>query len=91
VDGEIGAAELYRRTVARYRKTWVSQDPYSDPVSGVLYNRLKLRSAAALEADSRSPGSILILSTTSRPPPRSCAAIPNRCATCSAHSSSTVP
>jgi cell filamentation protein len=28
----------------------VSQDPYSDPVTGVLYNRLGLRSAAALEA-----------------------------------------
>ena len=29
------------------------QDPYSDPVTGVLYNRLKLRSAAALEAAER--------------------------------------
>ena len=38
-----------------------------------------------------SPGSILILSATSRPRPRSCAATPNRCARCSAHSSSTVP
>jgi cell filamentation protein len=31
----------------------VPQDPYSDPVTGVLYNRLKLRSAAALEAAER--------------------------------------
>ena len=31
----------------------MSQDPYSDPVTGVLYNRLKLRSAAALEAAER--------------------------------------
>jgi cell filamentation protein, protein adenylyltransferase len=31
----------------------VSQDPHSDPVTGVLYNRLKLRSAAALEAAER--------------------------------------
>ena len=29
------------------------QDPYSDPVTGVLYNRLGLRSAAALEAAER--------------------------------------
>ena len=31
----------------------MSQDPYSDPVTGVLYKRLKLRSAAALEAAER--------------------------------------
>jgi len=31
----------------------VSQDPYSDPATGVLHNRLKLRSAAALEAAER--------------------------------------
>ena len=31
----------------------MSRDPYSDPVTGVLYNRLKLRSAAALEAAER--------------------------------------
>jgi len=31
----------------------VSQDPYSDPVTGVLYNKLGLRSAAALEAAER--------------------------------------
>jgi cell filamentation protein len=31
----------------------VSQDPYGDPVTGVLYNRLELRSAAALEAAER--------------------------------------
>jgi len=31
----------------------VSQDPYSDPVIGVLYNRLGLRSAAALETAER--------------------------------------
>ncbi len=31
----------------------MSQDPYSDPVTGVLYNRLELRSAAALEAAER--------------------------------------
>ena len=29
------------------------EDPYSDPVTGVLYNRLGLRSAAALEAAER--------------------------------------
>jgi cell filamentation protein len=31
----------------------VPQDPYSDPVTGVLYNKLGLRSAAALEAAER--------------------------------------
>ncbi len=31
----------------------MSQDPYGDPVTGVLYNRLELRSAAALEAAER--------------------------------------
>ncbi len=31
----------------------MSEDPYSDPVSGVLYNKLRLRSAAALEAAER--------------------------------------
>ena len=31
----------------------MSQDPYSDPVTGVLYNNLGLRSAAALEAAER--------------------------------------
>jgi cell filamentation protein len=31
----------------------VSQDPYSDPVTGVLYNKLGLRSASALEAAER--------------------------------------
>jgi cell filamentation protein len=31
----------------------VSQDPYSDPVTGVPYNWLKLRAAAALEAAER--------------------------------------
>ena len=35
---------------------------------------------------SRSPGSTLILSATSTPLPRSCAAIPNRCARCSTRS-----
>ncbi len=30
-----------------------AQDPYSDPVTGVLYNKLGLRSAAALEAAER--------------------------------------
>jgi cell filamentation protein len=31
----------------------VPEDPYSDPVTGVLYNKLGLRSAAALEAAER--------------------------------------
>jgi cell filamentation protein len=31
----------------------VPEDPYSDPVTGVLYNRLGLRSAATLEAAER--------------------------------------
>ena len=31
----------------------MSEDPYSDPVIGVLYNKLGLRSAAALEAAER--------------------------------------
>jgi hypothetical protein len=38
---------------------------------------------------SRSPGSTLMQPATSRPPPRSCAAIPDRCARCSARSSGT--
>ena len=29
------------------------EDPYSDPVTGVLYNKLGLRSAVALEAAER--------------------------------------
>jgi len=31
----------------------VPEDPYSDPVTGVLYNKLGLRSAVALEAAER--------------------------------------
>jgi hypothetical protein len=31
----------------------VPEDPYSDPVTGVLYNKLRLRSAVALDAAER--------------------------------------
>jgi len=48
----------------------VSQDPYSDPVTGVLYNKLGLRSAAALEAAEReiTHAALILLDESSVPP-----------------------
>ena len=48
----------------------MSQDPYSDPVTGVLYNRLELRSAAALEAAEReiTHAALILLDESPVPP-----------------------
>jgi hypothetical protein len=53
VAGEISAAELYRRTAARYLKPYMPGDPYSHPVTGVLPSKLGLNTAAELEAAER--------------------------------------
>jgi hypothetical protein len=53
VDGEISAAELYRRTVARYRRPVSADDPHTDPVTGVLLSKLGLAAAGELVSAER--------------------------------------
>jgi hypothetical protein len=52
VDGEISAAEPVPED-GRALPAAVNEDPYSDPVTGVLFNKLGLGTAAELEAAER--------------------------------------
>jgi hypothetical protein len=49
----------------------VPEDPYSDPVTGVLHNKLGLRSAVALEAAEReiTHAALIFLDESPLPPP----------------------
>jgi hypothetical protein len=88
VEGEISAAELYRRTVARYLGEVNALHPLSEG------NRRAQRAffgQLARDAGFTLAWQHLDLSATLRPLPRSCAAIQNRCARCLMGSSGTTP